>query len=228
VTNLYFYFLFRTSAPDGSAFFGIHRSENPSWGTDGSAINYIGNGPKLAQKARQFGIERLTTEVLFSDPVYDIVKRRLDQILTPATLSDPRCLNMPREEINKAISEGLKDKPKSEEHRLNIAHAMVQNDNALAHVKSDDTKDAISKAMEGNQNAVKSVDESSKASTKKAKTKLKWWHNKTTGEEVTLEEEEEGLTGFELGRLPKEYAQNFKKDRKKELSDADRAILAKD
>ena len=55
---------------------------------------------------------------------------------------------------------------------------------------------------------------------------MKWWHNKVSGEEIQLlAEEDEGLTGFELGRLPKEFAKNFVKDRKHTLSDAARAKI---
>ncbi len=206
MANLYYYYLFKTSAPDGTAFFGIHRSISPSWGADGLPMEYIGNGPKLAAKARQFGMARLRTEVLHAAGTYEEVEHRLNQILTPATLADPRCLNMPREEINQNISKAMIDVPKSAEHKEAIAEAMEDNKNALGHVKSEETREKIGEARKG----------------------LKWYHNKSTGEEITLEEDEEALTGFELGRLPKEFKKNFKKDRKVHMSDADRARLIKD
>jgi hypothetical protein len=40
--------------------------------------------------------------------------------------------------------------------------------------------------------------------------------------------DEEGLTGFELGRLPKEFAKNFKKRDPKPMSDAERARVIRD
>jgi hypothetical protein len=204
--GIYFYHLFKTSAPDGSAFFGIYKSTNPSWNQDGIPINYIGSGAKLAAKAKRFGIHRLVTETIASAATYDELKPRLDRILTPATLADPLCLNMPMEDRNQKISEALTGKSKSEEHKESIAVAMVGNDNAIGHVKSDETKAAIGEA----------------------RSKQKWYHNKTTGEEIILDEDEEVLTGFELGHLPKELASRFKKDRKHNLTDAERAKLIKD
>lgn len=204
--GIHYYFLFKTSAPDGSAFFGLHRSQNPSWGTDGTPINYIGNGLKLQQKAKQFGIHRLTTEVIMAAGTYDEVKIKLDSILTPATLADPLCLNMPQPVINQKISDALTGLSKSEGHKAAISTSMVFNENALGHVKTDETKAQIAEAHK----------------------KMKWWHRKDTGEEIQLSIDEEGLTGFELGRLPKEFAKNFKRNNKATMSDADRAKLIRD
>ena len=200
--EIFFYVLFKTSAPDGSAFFGITRTQNPSYGQDGTPIPYIGNGPKLQQKARQFGIQNLVTEIMHVDSVYENVKKRLDAILTPATLADPRCLNMPQPVVNQKISEALTGKSKSDSH-----------------------KEAIAVSMAGNQNAVKdeevdNIDETN--------TDLVWYHNKDTGEQLQLESDEEPLSGFTKGKLPKSLHSKFKKDRKVELSDADRARMIQD
>jgi hypothetical protein len=208
MANLYFYFLFKTTAPDGSAFFGIHRSENPSWASDGQPIGYIGNGPKLQAKVRQFGINSMNVEVLYTSGDYNDVVKKLDNILTPATLADARCLNMPRPVTNEKISEALTGQPKSDEHKQAIAEAMVGNQNSLGNVQSEETKEAISET--------------------RINAKLKWWHRKDTGEEVQLEADEEGLTGFELGRLPKEFKKNYKARAPIAMSDADRARLIKD
>ena len=210
MSAIYFYALFKTTAPDGSAFFGITRTQNPSYGQDGQPMSYMGNGPKLQQKARQYGLGNLTIEVLSIDADYNVTKQRLDRILTPATLADPRCLNMPRIETNAKISEALIDKPKSEDHKLAIAESMVGNDNATGHVVSEQAKEAISEANAGGTG------------------KMKWWHRPDTGEEVQLPADEEGLTSFVIGRLPKELAKNFKRDRKKVMSDAERAMMSKD
>jgi hypothetical protein len=204
--EIYFYVLFKTTAPDGSAFFGITRTQNPSYGQDGTPIPYIGNGPKLQAKARQFGIAALVCEVLQVDTSYDLIRRRLDGILTPATLADPRCLNMSQPATNAKISEALTDKPKSDSHKEAIAVAMAGNSNALGHVLSEETKEVIADKL----------------------SKVKWYHNKTTGEQIQLDADEEALTGFELGKLPKELVSKFKKDRKVELSDADRARMIRD
>jgi len=204
--GIYYYVLFKTTAPDGSAFFGIHRTQNPSWGEDGQAISYIGNGPKLAAKARQFGISRLVTTVIALDPNYDVIRRKLDTILNPATLADPRCLNMPLPERNKAISEALSGQPKSEDHKEAIAVSMVDNQNALGHIKTEEARETIAES----------------------KTGLKWYHNPETAEELQLMADEDILTGFQLGRLPKELKSKFKKDRKVELTDNMRARMSRD
>jgi len=45
--------------------------------------------------------------------------------------------------------------------------------------------------------------EPAKVAISESKKKVKWWHNPETGEEIQLEIDEEPLTGFQLGRLPK-------------------------
>jgi hypothetical protein len=180
---MFFYYLFKTECKvDKSAFFGIHRSQNPSWGSDGQPVDYYGTGVKLKNKVIQcirtgrFGATpsdvlqiAFTHEVLYVSGDYNDVKKKLDAILTPVTLADPKCLNMPLPAT------------KTPEHKSNISEAMVGNQNALGLVQPDAARAAI-------------------ASSKK---KMKWWSNPVTREEVQLEADEEGLTGFELGRLKK-------------------------
>jgi hypothetical protein len=212
--GLAYYVVFKTSLPDGSAFFGIQQTTNPTFGSDGHPWTYLGKGPKLAAKARQFGIHRLRPEVIQLYATYEEARRKLDTILTPATLADPLCLNMPPShgpEHGARVSEGLTGKSKSITHRLAISEAMVSNDNALGHVKSDEAKALISETKLSNSTS-----------------KLKWYHNKSTGEQIQLEEDEDCLTGFELGKLPKEFAKNFKKVDQKVLSDAERARILPD
>jgi uncharacterized membrane-anchored protein len=211
---MYFYVLFKTTAPDTSAFFGIHRTTNPSYGADGTPMTYIGNGPKLQAKARQYGIQNLRCEVLRVDGDYNVIKQALDRILTPATLADPRCLNMPQPTTNPKVSEALKDLPKSQLHKENIAIAMQDNKNATGHVKSQETKEVISEKI----TQVRAVQSG----------KQKYWHNPETGEEITLDADEEGLTGFVLGKLPKALKGKLNKNKKVELSDELRGLLAKD
>ncbi len=179
---IFYYYLFKTTCrADGSAFFGIHRTTNPRWIEDGAPIEYVGTGEKLRARVAHYGMQSLDVEVLQVAASYDEVKRHLDRILTPATLADPLCLNMPRTEINQRISEGLTGKSKSPEHKEQIAVALAGNLNALAQVMPETAKKAISES----------------------KKKIKWWHNTVTQEEVQLEIDEEPLTGFALGRLPK-------------------------
>ena len=179
---IFYYYLFKTSCRvDGSAFFGIHRTTNPRWIEDGGPVDYIGTGEKLRNKARQYGMGSLDVEVMQVAATYEEVKRHLDRILTPATLADPLCLNMPRPEINQRISEGLTGKSKSPEHKEQLAVALAGNLNALGTVMPEPAKVAISES----------------------KKKIKWWHNPETNEEIQLEIDEEPLTGFALGRLPK-------------------------
>jgi hypothetical protein len=215
--GIYYYALFKTTAPDQSAFFGIVKTQNPSYGQDGIPFSYIGTGAKLRAKARQFGIGRLTTEVMLIDPSYDNVKKRLDGILTPATLRDPLCLNMPQTPREQKISEAMTGVPKSELHKENIAMSMAGNQNAIGHVVSEEHKAIISEA---NRKKDEILDAES--------VKMVWIHNKNTAEELQFPKDEDVLTGFELGRLPKELKSKFKKDRKAELTDAERAKLIRD
>jgi len=203
--GLKYYVVFQTTAPDGSKFFGIQATQNPSFGSDGEPWTYIGNGPRLAQKAKQFGIHRLIPTVIQVHGDYDSAKRQLDNILATDG-KHPLCLNMPLPEKNEKISESLTDLPKSDSHKQAISSGLQGNQNALGMVHSEESKEAISEAHQ----------------------KQKWWHKKETGEEIQLPADEEGLTGFELGRLPKEYKKNFKRDRKAQLSDADRARIIGD
>lgn len=206
IPGVYFYILFKTTAPDKSAFFGIHRTENPSYGQDGLPVTYLGTGKKLQDKVKQYGIHSLTYDVLKVCATHGEAAAELAKILTPATMADPRCLNMPIPSRGEKISEALTDLPKSPEHKEHISLAMQGNDNALGHVKSEETREVIAES----------------------KSKVKWYHNKKTGEEIQLEQDEEALTGFELGRLPKELHSRFKKDRKVVLSDSERARLIPD
>lgn len=172
---MFFYYLFKTTCRvDQSAFFGIHRSTSSSWGSDGVPIGYFGTGAKLRAKVKQCerigGLAAFDHEVLYVSGDYNDVKKKLDAILTPATLADPKCLNMPLPAT------------KTDDHKDNISKSMVGNKNALGLVQPDSAKIAISNS----------------------KKKIKWWHNPKTKEEVQLDADEEGLTGFELGRLPKE------------------------
>jgi hypothetical protein len=200
---IFFYFLFKTMAPDGSAFFGIHRSTNISWGTDGNPVKYIGNGPKLQAKVKQFGINAMRLEVLSVDGDYATIRKRLEAILTPATLADPRCLNMPLPVRNVKISEAMRDQSKSPEHREAIALAMVGNQNAAK------VSDDIEVGADDDNGMV-------------------WYHNPATSEELQLEHDEEPLTGFVKGKLPVALKGKFVKGRKKVLSDAERAQFIKD
>jgi len=182
MAEIVYYYLFKTTCRvDGSAFFGIHRSLNPRWIEDGGAISYYGSGEKLRAKVARYGMQNIDVDIIQTCATYDEAKRGLDRILSPATLADPLCLNMPQPVINQRISEGLIGKPKSAEH-----------------------KEAISVTQTGNQNALGTVmPESAKLAIKESKTKIKWWHNKATNEEIQLEIDEDPVTGFELGRLPK-------------------------
>lgn len=204
---IYYYCLCVTTCHrDGSKFFFIQRTQNPSLGSDGTPFTYLGTGEKLRAKVKQYGMGSLSCEVLRLDPLYENVKRELDKILNEKTLADPLCLNMPLPEKNKRISEALIGKSKSELHKENIAQSMAGNENAMGHIVTEEHKEVIANANR----------------------KLKWYHCKSTGEELQLEQDEDVLTGFELGRLPKALHSKFKKDSKHELTDQERAMMIKD
>jgi len=179
-----FYHLFKTTCTvDGSAYFGIRGNNDPMWDM---RIDYVGRGDKLRAKINQYGPRSFNTEVLYTSSDLPTVERYIKGILTPATYADPRCLNTSREEIDNAIAEGKTGTTYSNDHKLSISISMQENENALGHVKSEESR---AKSRE----------------TLLAK-KLKWIHNKVTREEMQLSKEEidDGmmLEGFELGRLP--------------------------
>ena len=175
-----FFFLYKTQClVDGSAYFGVQASSNVNWNEDNKVV---GGGLKLQQKINQFGRHRFRTSIEFCSTERDLVMKRLDDILSPQTLAHPLCLN------------GDYTKPKSEEHKENMAIAKIGNTNAFGHAKSEETKEELSK--------------------RNLALKMKWIHNPTTGEEMQMpkdEIEECGIiTGFVLGRAPAEVRKKFK------------------
>jgi hypothetical protein len=202
---MFFYYLYKTTCiPEGSAYFGIHRTTNPAWGEDGQPLETLGHGQRLLARVKHYGVDRFKLEVVFASTNYEDVKKRLEGILTPATLADPRCLNMPPEELSKRISDATKDIPKSEAHKAKIAIALDGNQNSLGNVLPESAKQTISEQ----------------------KKKIKWWHNPNTGEEVQLEIDEEPLTGFTLGRCPKAIKDKFKDAKPAAVPEHIRALQA--
>ena len=183
-----FYHLFKTSCVvDGSAYFGIRGNNDPMWD---ERIDYVGRGEKLQAKIRQYGPANMRTEVLFTSSHLPDVERRLQGILSPATLSDPRCLNISQQEINDRIADGKSGVKSSADHKIAISISLQENENALGHVKSEESREQTRTTLTNK--------------------KLKWIHNKETREELQMTTEEinagDMLPGFELGRLPKKLA----------------------
>ena len=207
MSGIKFYHLFKTTClVDGSAYFGIRANENPMWD---QAIDYIGNGPKLIAKIDQCGGPRnvnryFKVEVLHSSADRDEVERMIANILTPATYADPKCLNVSPVESAAKIAEAHTGLKQAELTKQTIASSMMRNDNALGHVVTEETKEVLSET--------------------RSKKKLKWIHNPATREEMQLPADElaDGgmLTGFQLGRLPKEL-----KDKGPVPSDPNRKIV---
>ena len=180
-----FYHFFRTTFRDGSIYWGIRGNFDPMWD---QRIDYIGDGPKLWAKLKQLGPNSFNTEVLHTSVSYEEVERMIKNILTPGTYADPRCLNVSPTETAAKIAEAHTGLKHEEITKHTIAASMMRNENALAHVVTEEAKEQISES--------------------RTKQKLKWIHNKTTREELQIPAEElaDGgmLTGFTLGRLPKE------------------------
>ena len=179
-----FYHLFKTSCNvDGSAYFGIRGNNDPMWD---ERIDYVGRGERLTAKIRQYGPHSMRTEVLFTSTNLEEVERRLKGILSPATLSDPRCLNLSQEQINERIADGKSGVKSTNDHKIAISISLLENENALGHVKSEESREQTRETLTNK--------------------KLKWIHNKETREElqITKDELDDGgmLSGFELGRLP--------------------------
>lgn len=186
-----FYHLFKTTCKvDESAFFGIHGNNDPMWDEH---INYIGSGRKLVAKIKQYGrsneeyARNFTTEVMMTSSVLEDVEKYIKGILTPATYSDPRCLNVSPAEMAADISAAKLGVPNTEDHNTAISLGMEGNQNALGHVVSDDAKNQIAET--------------------RSNAKLKWIHNPVTKQEkqVSLDQilQEGVMPGFKVGRLPK-------------------------
>lgn len=208
-----FYNLFLTKCSlDGSGFFGIHGTPDPMWD---QRIDYIGNGPRLAAKLKQYPAIRYpgvwSTEVLFTSTDRDVVEERLKSILTPATLADPRCLNVSDQETYAKVSNTLTGHVQTEGTKAKISENMAGNDNSLGHVMPEESRAQLSKT--------------------RITAKLKWIHNKKTREELQLTKEEidagDMLPGFELGRLPKKLKEQGPV-KAVPMSDADRAKMMPD
>ena len=230
--GIYFYALFKTTCPDGSAYWGITKTQNPSYGEDGQPVSYYGNGPRLRAKARQFGIQTLRHEVLEISPDLAHIQKRLNHILNPETLADPRCLNESQAAINEKIAQALTGTTKTDQHKEKIAHAMVGNQNAVKPdevkpVPTQDTQDPVMLAAHRSdkQSQPQSQDQSQDALRDHAGV---WYHKVETAEEIMLEHDELPLTGFVKGRLPKELKKKFNRNKKVVMSDADRARLIPD
>lgn len=177
-----FYHLFKTTSPDGCAYFGIHGNESPDWGSIYAPIDYIGRGQKLLVKIAQYGLKNMKTEVLLTSSNLNELKNRIEQILTPATYADPLCLNISNEEMARAVAAARLGTLHHPDTKTSISISMQDNQNALGHVKSDEVKANISN--------------------QKQAAGYKWTHNPETREEIMLEKDEEILTGFVKGRLP--------------------------
>lgn len=186
-----FYHFFRTTClRDGSVYWGIRGNFDPMWDVN---IDYMGDGPKLIAKVNQWGgpkfiNQNFRTEVLHSSSSYEEVERMIKNILNPETYADPLCLNVAPSETAAKIAEAHTGLKQTELTKHTIAASMMRNNNAIAHVVTEEVKEQISES--------------------RTKQKLKWIHNKTTREEMQIPSEElaDGgmLTGFALGRLPKE------------------------
>lgn len=179
-----FYYLYRVfHVHDNRSYFGMHGTSNMSWGDDGYYPELrLGSKFTDAIAANTVNPQHLKVETLLVSTSRDVITNRLEQILTPATYADPRCMNVTPQEFSKIMHDATIGKQKSNDHKTAMSIGKQGNTNSLGKVNSDATNAAIS-------------------STRIAK-KLKWIHNLTTREELQLEAGEDMLEGFQLGRLP--------------------------
>ena len=178
-----FHYLYKTQCTvDGSAYTGIHSSPSISWGDDGNYLGIRYQSAKMRDKVQQYGPQAFRTYIIECSADLAYIQTKLNAILSPELLAHPLCLNQP-------TVGALPGVPKSPEHREAMALAKIDNVNAMGHVKSEETKAAISE--------------------KKLAAELRWIHNPETGEQLQIPKsdlpllETDGLRGFVLGKLKK-------------------------
>lgn len=176
-----YYHVYRTTfLPENKCYWGFRTSIDPNWGTSTPA-DYIGSPEALGELIRKHGIKAFRVDVIFTNTDKEIALRYLRNILTPATLADPRCLNL--EGVRRQnIANTLAKHEQSESHLANLSSALLDNKNSKGHELTDEH---IQKLAEGK---------------KIYKEKIKWYNNGI--EEKRIDVANESIpTGWELGKL---------------------------
>lgn len=189
-----FYYVYRIQClGDGSAFFGIKQTQAIDWGESGNFFS-LGIRPqtkKFQERVTKFGIKPWRLTIYECTTEKERAEKNLENILAQ-TRGHPLCLNYDPVAHKEAVIENLKladpsaankDVPKPAAQKKKISKAM---------------KKFMEKKKEENVAAGKPD-----APLTTGPADMRWIHNKKTNEEMMIYNDEDILTDFEEGRLPK-------------------------
>lgn len=180
---------------DGSAFFGIKQTGDISWGEAGNFFS-LGIRPgtkKFQQKVQQYGMKPWRISIMLCTTEKELAERELNRILE-STKGHPLSLNYDEAAHLEALSKNLEkataaakeantgqERPKEVKKKISKA------------VKKHMEKKAADNAANGKPDAPLTTGPAD----------MRWIHNPETNEELMIYNDEDILTGFVEGRLPR-------------------------
>jgi hypothetical protein len=191
-----FYYVYRIQClVDGSAYFGIKQTNAIDWGEGGFwQLGIRPSTKKFEQKVRQVGMKPWRTTIYICTTEQTVAQRELDKLLA-ATKGHPLSLNYDEEAHIEAVKKNL-------EKALPAAIEANTGD-----PRTKEEKKKISKGVKKHMEKLRAKNEAEgkpDAPLTAGPAGHRWIHNPTTKEEMMIFVDEDLLTGFEEGRLPKE------------------------
>lgn len=191
-----FYYVFKLQCTvDGSAFVGIKPTGDISWGEAGTfwSLGVRPNTKKFNQKVQQYGMKPWRLVILQCTTERELAERTLNSTLEPIK-SHPLCLNYDEEAHKAANLENLKKAiPAAIEANTGDPRTVREKKKISKGMKKFMEKKAAQNAAAGQPDLPLTEGPSGH----------RWIHNPTTNEEMMIYVDEDLLTGFEEGRLPK-------------------------
>lgn len=191
-----FYNVYRIQCTvDGAAYFGIKGTRDLAWGEDGVAnFGRLGLQPPNTKRWREYvqkyGMRPWRLTIILTTTDVELAKTRFDQIMNE-TKKHPLSLNFDQEAHIAATLP------------LATEAARIANTDTP---REPETKKKISKGMKRFRDKQRAENEAAGIPEQKlteGPAGHRWIHNKTTNEEMMIFVDEDLLTGFEEGRLPK-------------------------
>lgn len=180
---------------DGSAFFGIKQTGDISWGESGNffALGIRPQTKKFLNKVGQYGIKPWRLTILLCTTERELADRELNKVLE-ATKGHPLSLNYDEEAHLAALAKNLeKATPAAAEAHRGVPVPPPVKKKISKAVKRHMEKKAAENAANGTPNLP--LTEGPKD--------MRWIHNTDTNEEMMIYNDEDLITGFSEGRLPK-------------------------
>jgi len=191
-----FHYVYRVQClVDGSAFFGIKPTNDISWGEAGTFWS-LGIRPgtrKFQERVQKFGIKPWRLTILLCTTEKELAERDLNKILAE-TKGHPLSLNYDEEAHMAKLQENLvkATAAAAEAHRGVPVPEPVKKKISKA-VKKHMEKKAKENAANGQADLPLTTGPAD----------MRWIHNANTAEELMIYNDEDLLTGFTEGRLPK-------------------------